>query len=219
MTQLDRRSVAFGACLSMLAGFVDAIGFLDLGGFFVSFMSGNTTRMGIGVGELRGDWVLLALGLLVLFVIGVVLGSLTAHKVGEERRRPVVLWGVTALLAVGSVLHSAMHVRLGTACMVMAMGLENTVLRRNSVSVGLTYMTGNLVRMGHAIADAFHGSPKREVLRYLFIWLGLVVGATCGALAHQTLDMASLWLAAGFAALLAVWTGRSKKAKVVGRQL
>ena len=32
--------------MSTLAGYVDAIGFLHLGGLFVSFMSGNSTRMG-----------------------------------------------------------------------------------------------------------------------------------------------------------------------------
>ena len=31
--------------LAALAGYVDSIGFLQLGGLFVSFMSGNTTRM------------------------------------------------------------------------------------------------------------------------------------------------------------------------------
>ncbi len=210
MQSLNRRSVAFGACLSLLAGYVDAIGFLDLGGFFVSFMSGNTTRMGIGAGRGNAEWVLLALGLIVLFVAGVVGGSLLSRKVGEDRRRPAVLWSVAGLLAVGAMLHAAMHVRLGTACMVMAMGLENTVLRRNSISIGLTYMTGNLVRMGHAIADSFHGGQKRDILRYLIIWVGLVLGAASGALAHQHIDMSSLWLSAGFAAILAAWAGREK---------
>jgi uncharacterized membrane protein YoaK (UPF0700 family) len=34
---------AFGVLLTAIAGWVDAIGFLSLGGFYVSFMSGNTT--------------------------------------------------------------------------------------------------------------------------------------------------------------------------------
>lgn len=32
--------------LSALASYVYAIGFIELGGFFVSFMSGNSTRLG-----------------------------------------------------------------------------------------------------------------------------------------------------------------------------
>jgi len=46
-TMLDsRRNVGLACALSALAGYVDAIGFLHLGGLFVSFMSGNSTRMG-----------------------------------------------------------------------------------------------------------------------------------------------------------------------------
>ncbi len=59
MTRYDKRVQALAIGLSMLAGYVDAIGFIQLGGFFVSFMSGNSTRLGVG-------------GLIALFVIGVI---------------------------------------------------------------------------------------------------------------------------------------------------
>ena len=44
MVRYDRRVKLLAAGLSALAGFVDATGFIQMGGFFVSFMSGNTTR-------------------------------------------------------------------------------------------------------------------------------------------------------------------------------
>ena len=54
MKDYRRRDIALAASLSAIAGYVDAIGFLKLGGFFVSFMSGNSTRLGVGAAT--GHW-------------------------------------------------------------------------------------------------------------------------------------------------------------------
>ncbi len=43
--------VAFACALSAAAGFVDAIGFLKTSGFFVSFMSGNSTRPAVSLSQ------------------------------------------------------------------------------------------------------------------------------------------------------------------------
>ena len=40
----SRRNLLLACALSALAGYVDSIGYLHLGGLFVSFMSGNSTR-------------------------------------------------------------------------------------------------------------------------------------------------------------------------------
>jgi uncharacterized membrane protein YoaK (UPF0700 family) len=50
----SRRNISLACALSALAGYVDGIGFLHLGGLFVSFMSGNSTRMGVSLAE--GQW-------------------------------------------------------------------------------------------------------------------------------------------------------------------
>jgi uncharacterized membrane protein YoaK (UPF0700 family) len=48
------RNISLACALSALAGYVDAIGFLHLGGLFVAFMSGNSTRMGVSLAEGSG---------------------------------------------------------------------------------------------------------------------------------------------------------------------
>jgi hypothetical protein len=74
MNTLDARARKVAITLSALAGFVDALGFLELGGFFVSFMSGNTTRLGVGVaGAMPEAWI--AGGLMLTFMLGVTGGG------------------------------------------------------------------------------------------------------------------------------------------------
>src|SRR6202051_4166831 len=92
------RNILLACALSALAGYVDAIGFLHLGGLYVSFMSGNSTRMGVSLAE--GQWSSAAesLGLIVLFVIGAACGSLIVLGHGVNRQ-PWVLLAEAALLA------------------------------------------------------------------------------------------------------------------------
>src|SRR6266851_427956 len=96
-TMLDsRRNIALACALSALAGYVDGIGFLHLGGLFVSFMSGNSTRMGVSLAE--GQWLSAAeaFGLIALFVIGAAAGSLIVLGRGTNRQ-PWLLLAEAAL--------------------------------------------------------------------------------------------------------------------------
>ena len=102
MVRYDRRTQALAVCLSALAGFVDAVAFINLGGFFVSFMSGNSTRLGVGLAQSAAN-AGVAFGLIATFVAGVVLGSLLGRRAGA-RRRLVVLAAVAVLLAIAAVL-------------------------------------------------------------------------------------------------------------------
>src|SRR3546814_19780604 len=49
MQRYQTPMIAAAVLLAVLAGFVDAIAYISLGGFFASFMSGNTTRLGVGL--------------------------------------------------------------------------------------------------------------------------------------------------------------------------
>lgn len=188
--------------LSLLAGYVDSIGFLKLGGYFVSFMSGNTTRLGIDLGEGKLREAVTVFGFVCLFVVGVFFGSLIAHR-HRERRRSSILLFVSVLLTIAVINYAVGWTRYGTFAVLLAMGAENTVLRRDGVSVGLTYMTGNLVKMGHALADAFTGrGPLKDVFRYASLWCALATGATLGAFIFSKVNAHALWLAIGLAGFM-----------------
>lgn len=106
MKDYRHRDVALAAGLSALAGYVDAVGFMTLGGFFVSFMSGNSTRLGVGLAMGEWDQAAIAFGLIALFVVGVVFGATVARRFGEERRS-AVLAAEAVLLLIGAGLCTA----------------------------------------------------------------------------------------------------------------
>ena len=194
--------------LAALAGYVDSIGFLQLGGLFVSFMSGNTTRMAAGLAQ--GDWRLAGTAglILLLFVTGAMLGALVSSGAGP-RARAVVLAVEAGLLLAAAIAAGFVGPFVAVTCMVLAMGLENAVFLRNGqAGVGLTYMTGALVKIGHTLAAALRGGALRDVIPPLMLWGGLTGGAILGALSFNVGGLVALYPAAGLAAALSLAAGR-----------
>lgn len=208
MNRLDRKAQSLALLLAFVAGSVDAIGFLSLGGFFVSFMSGNSTRLGAALAEGAEQHALIAGGLILLFVIGVAMGSHVGHRVGE--RRQVVLTGAVALmLCFAALLHQLGVGIAGTAAMVLAMGMSNATFERDGqVTFGITYMTGALVRVGQNLAAIARGGDAWAWVVYARLWASLATGALAGAVLHRWLGFGALWPVGVFvgcvAALLAV---------------
>ena len=203
MTRYDNRVQALAIGLSALAGYVDAIGFIQLGGFFVSFMSGNSTRLGVGLIERSND-AALAAGLIATFIAGVIAGSLTGRS-AKAQRRPAVLILVAILLFIAAASAAAGATEAAVVAMVLAMGAENAVFEHDGeLHIGLTYMTGTLVKFGQRIAGAIMGGPRFAWASYGLLWAGLVVGAVAGAASFSWLGLASLWPAATIAGIFAI---------------
>ncbi|MFM1724707.1 MULTISPECIES: YoaK family protein [Rhodococcus] len=194
--------------LSGLAGFVDAMGFITLGGYFVSFMSGNSTKLAVSLGDGLVGTALTGAGIVVLFVIGVMAGSFTG-RTAARRHRPAVLVLVTILLALAAVAHLVGVTAVAIALMVLAMGAENSTFEREGeVSISLTYMTGTLVKMGQRLVTALTGGERWGWVRHFLLWSAMVLGAALGALAHRFLGLNALWVAALWAAILAAVLAR-----------
>ncbi|HET7412930.1 MAG TPA: YoaK family protein [Pararhizobium sp.] len=196
-----QRALVIG--MSALAGYIDAIGYLQLGGFFVSFMSGNSTRLAIGFAGHKHA-ALVAGGLIGMFLLGVIFGSVVGQLSGRRYRGSTVLGLVALLLVLAAALHLA-QIRPGAlAAMAFAMGAENAVFERHGeANIGVTYMTGVLVKLGQHIARALLGGSRTAWLTYLFPWLGMIAGATVGAFVYPVLNLTALWPAAGVAAIAA----------------
>lgn len=196
MQRTESPLVVIAICLAALAGFVDALAFTSLGGFFASFMSGNTTRLGVGLGGgLPGD-AAVAASLVMSFVSGVIVASVVTRW-RQARFRESVMVLVTALLAAAAAVAVLMPGPMVLIFLAMAMGCENGILNRDGeVTVGVTYMTGSLVRMGQKLAGALMGDPDRwGWTLYLMLWLGFLAGVVMGAASHARWGWTALWLA------------------------
>ncbi len=194
MIRYDRRTQALAAGLCALAGYVDAIGFMQTGGFFVSFMSGNSTRLAVGLAT-RTPNPFAAAALIGMFILGVVVGSVTGGKAGFHRRRAVLAL-VTALLffaAAGGAMHRTL---LTIGLTALAMGAENAVFEEaGEIRIGLTYMTGTLVKVGQRLAAVITGGDKAAWAPYVLLWASLVCGAVAGASTYARFGLTSLWIA------------------------
>lgn len=63
------------------------------------------------------------------------------------------------------------------------MGAVNLVFdRADGASLGLTYMTGAIVRAGEEVAARLGGRPSHGGHLYLLLWVALLGGAACGSL-------------------------------------
>lgn len=191
-TQPQRR---FAYAVAMLAGYVDVTGFLQLDGYFVSFMTGNTTLLArdVAIGDPR---ILVPLLLIAGFVLGVILGTIVGDRAKGRRKLHVALLVLAGLaLATAARALGAREISLGL--LVLAMGALNTVMsaNRQASPVGLTYMTGALVRAGQLIADRLGGNSSADPLPFALLWASLCLGAVIGAVAG--VNMAGLALALG----------------------
>ncbi|MEX6506397.1 YoaK family protein [Jiella sp. M17.18] len=193
------------ALLSFLGGMSDAIGFI-LGGNFLSFMSGNTTRLAIAVGEGRGIDVLQVAAILTVFVAGNAAGVMLAAAVGY-RLWPLLL-GVSILIGLSALADGGMVASVPVLLpVVLAMGVMNAAVEGVAGHpVGLTYVTGALSRFGKGLGRWLTGEPRTAFLIQLIPWGGMFAGAVTGTLLQLAEPVPALWAAAALAALLVLFT-------------
>lgn len=219
---LTTRQQVLAVGLTANAGFVDGLFFIHLGGYFVSFMSGNSTRAAADLAQGNYQGWLSASLLIVSFVIGVMLSSF-AVRFGPKRFHPPAesllseriaphgsaVWTAFLLMLLGGIATSIPATApFAPFVIASATGAVNgTFTRRGEVTVGLTYMTGTLVKMGQSLASAIAlQSPVyfSRFIRYLILWLAIAIGALVGGWAYVMWGLAAVWLAVLAMTVLAI---------------
>ena len=187
--------------LAALAGMVDATGFLAADNYFVSFMSGNSTRLAVNIVAAPAQ-AIIPLLLICGFILGVVAGALVADYAGARRKSAVLTLAVALLLA--SAIAREFDWQEGfLAASVLAMGAINNMFRKDGeVAIAVTYMTGSLVRFGQGLAAWIRGKPRTGWLDNAALWFSLVAGGIVGTWLYLATNFNSHWLGAAFALIL-----------------
>ncbi|KQP54919.1 hypothetical protein ASG40_11150 [Methylobacterium sp. Leaf399] len=199
--------LGFGLVMTALAGYVDALGFIRLGGLYTSFMSGNTTQFAVHLGHGEPGGALLPALLIAAFLLGGICGG------GFSALLPP-RWGTPAILAFETVVVAAAFSaavttptdHVASLLLALAMGAQNAVLAHvQGFRAGTTFVTGALFGFGQKLALALAGrGPRFAWMGDGFVWLSLLVGSLTGTIAYAELSLYALAIPAGLAGCLAV---------------
>jgi uncharacterized membrane protein YoaK (UPF0700 family) len=194
------------------AGYVDAVGYAQAGGLYLSFMSGNTTRLGTALAALNLHVLLGTAMVICAFVIGAVAGTLVVEA---PVRRPMLavlgveialLCGALALVAAGSLMPPLFLISI-------AMGMQNSAHQVVlGADVGKSFVTGTLFSFGQSLVAAAKGRVRPMACAiYGLSWLTFIAGVALGALTVTAFGLffALLILVAALGvAMMGIWSGR-----------
>lgn len=210
---LSTRQHVLATGLTANAGFVDGLFFIHLGGYFVSFMSGNSTRAAADLAQGDfGGW-FAAASLIVAFVVGVMAASF-AVRFGPKRFHPPAesllseqvmphgsaVWVAYLLMLLGAIATLFQPTMVVAPYLIASAtgAINGTFTRRGEVTVGLTYMTGTLVKIGQSLASAIALNSVvylGRFLRYLLLWAAIAIGALVGGWSYVIFGLESVWFA------------------------
>jgi uncharacterized membrane protein YoaK (UPF0700 family) len=186
-----RSPAVFATVVTAVAGYFDAVGYVQLGHLYVSFMSGNSTRLGMSLAA--GAWGDVALAAFVVgaFVLGACLGTLVADRSGGMRVVSVLLAELLVLLAALG-LALTINPQAALTGVAAAMGMQNAVHQLVSgADIGRGFITGALFSLGQSLAKAVSGEDGalRTAMVLALSWLAFVFGGVIGTLTFAAVGL------------------------------
>lgn len=179
---------ARAALLCLIAGYIDAIGYIDYGRVFAANMTGNTVLLSISVAQ--GEWPRVFTYALTLAAF--LLGALAAEgfkRGGVRATLPLLLSGVP-LVAVYAL---DLKDNWALATMALGMGLQGgAVARFADVNVQTVVITGTMLKLAEAaihrlsrVRGAAPTVPPHALSVFWLTWLSYAVGAVLSLTAKE----------------------------------
>jgi uncharacterized membrane protein YoaK (UPF0700 family) len=197
----------WAALLAGIAGYVDAICFLRLGGAFAANMTGNLVEVGLAAAQ--GQWGEAAwcVSLLIAFFLGILAARLIL-RTHQTPRLSLLIEAAIMIVAATGLLGIA-----GVPALAVAMAMQNEAVTHGMVAVNVGFITGDIQRLGERlVAETVPGQARKRETQapvVLTILVFYAAGAAIGALASRW-DAAALILPAavlaGVALLPQHWT-------------
>jgi uncharacterized membrane protein YoaK (UPF0700 family) len=165
-----------GVAMAVVAGFVDAIGYLGLFRLYAAHMSGNTASAGADLGRLDWGAAVHSIVPIALFLVGVCAGALM--KQAGLRRGMRSWFALTCIVeavllamlmvfggapaASGELAENSPAYFLLIVLPCLAMGIQSATFQRvGTIGVRTTFVTGILTGLGEELVAALYGLRER----------------------------------------------------------
>ncbi|GAB3041423.1 MULTISPECIES: YoaK family protein [Oleiagrimonas] len=195
-----------GTLLALLAGMVNAVGYLSFDHQAVTHMTGTTTLVGVSAVEGNHAGLIRYLGAMLAFLTGAATSGMivrdTSLQLGQRYGVALVIESLLLFAAV-PLIHA--HANAGLWVAAAACGLQNAMVTTFSGAVvRTTHVTGILTDLGLLIGHRLRGLAidNRRLRLYLLLFGGFLSGGFVGAYAFGFWRERTLFLPAVLAALI-----------------
>jgi len=199
--QLAPRLFLRAALLCLIAGYVDILGYIELGGVFAANMTGNSVLLVLAMARGEGFRVVSYVATLAAFLGGAIIASLLRRAT----RRPLLpLVAAAALVLLDALVSAPPLAQL--VILATAMGLQGAAITRfGPTSLQTVVVTGTMIRLAdNLVAQAMpeRGESTASATRLdALAWFAYVAGAALAMAAQHAMAQP---LILGAAALLGV---------------
>ena len=175
---------------SFIYGYINSLGFIIMNGLFFTFMSGNSVRLGVHIGELKLETGFRYFSLFLFLIFGAFIGDLIFSY--YRKTGLLILLVLELFLFIASVLFSLkqnawiVFIPLG-----IAMGIQNIVnlLIGNSL-IGRSFISGIVFNLGIAFSRILQKKSEWGIIRiYLNTWLLFILGAVLGTIILENTNL------------------------------
>lgn len=185
-------------CLGLVGGYLNAIGFIDLGGLYPAAMTGNTTQLGVAIVKFEWMRVFLIGSTVFCFFMGGILSSYLQRAIVHPSLELVLMIVVvSAAQFVRMVTNDPVPWELPLLACGMAMQGE-TLSRFSGSSIQTIVVTNTLLKFADALVGRYlrYDKARRTSLVDVIVpgsaWTAYLIGAGSGVVASMFLQYALL---------------------------